>query len=701
VSLISGEGAATLAAVAELVISVSIAQRSLLIYGPEHLVAQKSVDKAKSALERALALQSPITLRMTPKAVFLGAHCLERNHPIYRAFAERLWHLGVAAVTFRQGADEEDLVGFVSALNQAIRTLATREQAEKLFRDTQLPHVRIDFLRQLLTHEVKEEVSALPKAEADRQWEGLMGQLAALSGQLPGLLKGGGTGSGGGDLLSTQAHGDRPVDYAGAVIGYLRHLQQVQQQDATLQATEFGKSIAGLIQGINPELRRQLATAALTAPEVTSDELHEFVNLVGYDSLVETLKRFNVTGRAIPPTTFRTLSMLAMVQGEGGASSAGKIPLSLPPPPPGVTRPPDELQRLLDGLMVEDQAEAYAPEEYQRILNDAELRAQRIVLVHATEPRDFQLTVEDGERHFALVANELVEGLPDDRELATIICREAQRSYVRLLETGARSGWKQAMLVSRRALRLSRGGEAVPPGQEPQWVWEQPEILEMLRQRLTESSRFEAEESVDHLVAIGRAAVPLLLEVLATSDSLSARRRALAGLEGLPQSPTEDLVSLLDPTLPWFLHRNIVYILRKRKDPGGATAAKALWRQSEHRVRLEIVAYLLAVEDPDRLGFLAEALNDGDSTHALNVARMVLKPPTRESVTAVIRRAEAIPADQVGMPLHMGLLRALAATRHPQALHYVAEVPARRKPVLPWQRKAFRKEVEAMVENAS
>jgi hypothetical protein len=70
-------------------------------------------------------------------------------------------------------------------------------------------------------------------------------------------------------------------------------------------------------------------------------------------------------------------------------------------------------------------------------------------------------------------------------------------------------------------------------------------------------------------------------------------------------------------------------------------------------------------------------------------------------VTAVARRSEQVPADQVGMPFHMGLLRALAATRHPQALHYVAEVPARRLPVLPWQRKTFRREVEAMVGKAS
>jgi hypothetical protein len=688
------EDAATISAVSDVVISLSIAQRSLLTYGVEHPVARKSLEKATSAVERAVALRSPFTLRMTPRAVYLGAHCLERNHPIYRAFAERLWRFGVAGLTFHAGASIDDIVDFLGALNQAVRSLATREQAEALLREPKLPHMRVEFLRQLLTHEIKDEVRGLPAGEAEAMWEGLMTQLAALAGPLsppPRHVASGGGGGGG-------SPADAPTDYAGAVIGYLRHLQRAQQQEATLQETGFGKSISELIAGINAELRKQLASAALTAPDVTPEELHRFVNLVGYDSLVATLKRLNETGKAVPQTTFRTLSMLAMMQREGGVGPSGASPVpSALVDDTGVARAPDELEHLLDGLMLEDHADSYAPEEYQRILRDAEQHAQKLALGHRTLPLELQLTEEDGERHFALVANELLEGSPDDTQLAETICREAQRSYVRLVDAGSRTGWRQAMVVSRQAGRISRKPGAPPP----QWVWEDQSVLDKLRDRLTESARYEAEDTVDHLVAIGQAAVPLLLEVLATSESLSVRRRALAGLEGLPESPTEELVSLLDPDLSWFLHRNVIYLLRRRRDPGGCTDAKALWRRSEPRVRQEIVGYLLAVEDPERLRYLDEALRDSDAEEALATARMVLKQPTRETVTAVARRSEQVPADQVGMPFHMGLLRALAATRHPQALHYVAEVPARRLPVLPWQRKTFRREVEAMVGKAS
>ncbi|HEV8631499.1 MAG TPA: hypothetical protein VGV61_14375, partial [Thermoanaerobaculia bacterium] len=80
----SGEGAATLGAVAELVINLSIAQRSRHIYGGEHVVAKRSAARAAETLRQALQLQAPITVHFTPKAVFCGSHCLERGHPIYR-----------------------------------------------------------------------------------------------------------------------------------------------------------------------------------------------------------------------------------------------------------------------------------------------------------------------------------------------------------------------------------------------------------------------------------------------------------------------------------------------------------------------------------------------------------------------------------------------------------------------------------------
>ncbi len=678
----SGEGVATLSAVAELVINLSIAQRSHLIYGSGHVVARRSAEKAAESLAQTLALQAPISVHFTPQAVFCGSHCLERDHPIYRSFAERLWKLGIAALTFHPGAGESDLVAFVEALVTANREHVTRERAEELLRGAGLQRLEVQFLRQVVTHAAQDEVQALPPGEATKQWEGLIADLAAITVPL-------------GDTTGTPPVAPRPSgaevspDYAGAVIDYLKQMQRSQQQEAVLQETSFGQQISSLLATINPELRRQLVAAAVATPEVTSETLHELANAMGYDHLVSAIERLNQNGQAIPPTALRTLSMLALTQ-QGSGVRAAEMPAAAPGGAPTAERSPREQGELLDKLLAGEQADRYTSAEYERTLREVELLAQRQVTLHASGEGRVPLPLAEGERHFLLVAGKMLDDAPDV-ELAAGVCRESQQSFVRFAETSSVGPAIEAMRLARRALAATGEPGAVS------WVWEAPEMLERLRLQLVEGGRTEGEASGDLLVAVGERAVPLLVDVLATSLSLSVRRRALAALEALPQSPAPHLMPLLGPDQPWYLQRNAAYVLRRRRDPAAAAAAKALWRHAEPRVRLELLAYLLAVNDPERMRLLEEALADRDSEVAAAAARIAVKEPSDEVVAAVLRRTEQVPADQIGMPLHLALLRALAASGKPQAVRYVAELPRRRRPLLPWQRERFRQAVAAMV----
>jgi hypothetical protein len=380
----------------------------------------------------------------------------------------------------------------------------------------------------------------------------------------------------------------------------------------------------------------------------------------------------------------------------GGPAASGVAREGSHPAPIGASaagsnqaRPAEELDQLLDRLLSDEQADRYTSEEYERTLREAEQRAQRVVLRRTAGGVAVPVSWEEGERHFLLVGGDLVGQAPEP-EVTAAVCREAQRSYVRFARRGAVGSAADARQLARRAGAAS--GEAGGP-----WVWETPEVLDLLREMLTIGSRWEAEASGDLLVGIGEAAVPLLIEVLATSESLSVRRRALVALEALATSPAPQLVPLLATAAPWYLQRNAAYVLRRRRDGAGAAAARALWSQAEPRVRLELLSYLLAIGDAERLRLLDEVLADRDSEMATAAARIALKEPTAETVSAVLRRAEQVPADQVGLPFHLALLRVLAGCRAPDAVRYVAELPGRRRPLLPWQRERFRRQVAAMV----
>jgi hypothetical protein len=677
----AGDGAATLSAVAELVINLSIAQRSHLIYGSGHMVARGSAAKAAATLAQTLELQAPISIHFTSQAVFCGSHCLERSHPIYRTYAQRLWQLGIAAVTFQAGATEADLVSLIEVLARASREHVTRERVEQMVGEAGLQRIEVQFLRQLVTHAERDEVEPPQAGEAAQLWEQVVADLAALSVPLGGLR----------DAPELDAApertGEGSPDYAGAVIDYLKQMQRTQQQDAVLQETDFGQQIGGLLASINPEMRRQLMTAAVAAPDMTPEMLHKLVNVVGYDHLLGALRRLNESGGGIPATAFRTLSMMAMLRGGQG-----------PPPALGAgaqaaerSRSEEEMQGLLDQLLGEDLASRYTSEEYEKTLRDVEHRAQQVVRLRAPSHHPLPMSTAEGERHFLLVARQLLAESAGELEVASSVCRESQRSWARFAETAAAAPSAQAMQLAREAQAAT--GE---PRAEP-WVWESPEMLERLRQQLVEGTRSESEAIGELMVQVGAPAVPVLVDVLATSLSLSVRRRALAALEAIADSPASTLVPLLSPEQPWYLQRNAAYVLRRRRDPAGAAAAKALWRQAEPRVRLEILGYLLAIGDAERLKLLEEALADRDSEVAAAAARNAVKEPSDDVVSVVLRRAEQVPNDQVGMPFHLALLRALAASRMPLAVRYVAELPKRRRPLLPWQRERFRQQVAALV----
>jgi hypothetical protein len=355
-------------------------------------------------------------------------------------------------------------------------------------------------------------------------------------------------------------------------------------------------------------MRRQLMAAAVAAPDMSPEMLQGLVDVVGYDHLLGALRRLNETGQGIPSTALRTLSMLSLLSERGGSPSIAAPPLQAPghtsvEGDPGQGRTREELQGLLDQLLGDEQASRYTSEEYEQTLREAEQRAQRLVRMRSGH-RPLPMRSEEGEQHFLLVAAQLLALSPGEVEVAESVCRESQHSYVRFAEAAAPGPCAKAMRLAREA-RAATGVAG-----DGRWIWETPELLERLRQQLVEGKRTEAEASAELLVAIGEPTVPMLVDVLTTSVSLSVRRRALAALESLPRSPATALVPLLDPKEPWYVQRNAAYVLRRRRDPTGAEAAKAIWRHAEPRVRLEVLGYLLVIGDYERLRYLEEALAD-------------------------------------------------------------------------------------------
>jgi hypothetical protein len=670
---------ATVSAVADLVINLSIAQRSHLMYGGGHPMARRGAGQARETLRRALELQRPVAIHFTAGAVFCGPHCLERGHPIFRAFADRMWRCGVAGLRFEEGTTDQDLVALIEAISEVARTHATREEAERVLTSATMPHVRIEFLRNLITYEAREEAGPVDRQAQERLWEDLMRQVAAASQRDRGTAKPGG-GAGGGEEPPRQ-------DYAAAVIDYMKQLQRVAQEDAMLQQTDLGRKVSELITRINPELRHQLMASAVFAPGATPELLQRLSVLVGQEQMVESLRRLNEAGQALPPSALRMLTMFAALGAAGQTGAAEAAPARAP------ARSPEELQRLLDGLLVEeDFGSRYMSPTHDKLVTNTDRHSQLGSLRPlAGGPPRFTLQAADAEHHFVKIGFELLAEPNRAPELPAVLYRESQRSFVRFASEGSVAGCRESMRLATDARAAVEKGERNP------LVWTTPEVLGPLRQRLAGSDRTDAEASGELLAEIGEPAIPVLLAVLAEDASIPARKRAIEALVAMRVDPAPHLLPLLAADQLWYLQRNAFVVLRRRRDGRGLTAAKRLWGAADPRLKLEILRYVVELEDADRFTLLRTAITDRNGEVALAAIRMAVSSGDAATFAAVVQLADTTRALEVGGPFHLDVLRLLAQASDPAGRRYVETVTSRRKPLMPWLRERYRRDVAELL----
>ena len=681
---------ATVSAVAELVIQLSIALRSHLIYGAAHPMARRNAGRVKETLQRALELQQPIALHFTASAVFCGPHCLERGHPIFRAFAERMWRHGVAGLRLEGGVGEEEVGRFLDAVVECNRSHATRQQAERILREAPLQHVHFQFLRNVLAFEARDEAGPLDRQGQERIWEDLMRQVAAAAAAaaLPAPVSPP-------DPASLGPSADDPAqDYAAAVIDFMKQLQREQRQDSVLQQTEVGRQIGDLVARINPELRHQLLASAVAAPEVTPEVLQRLSLVVGRDQILESLRRLNESGQALPPSALRTLTMFTALGEDAGFSVAddahGESFAAVP------RRSAEELHRLLDGLLAEDQGSSYMTPAHDRLVTNTDRRLQlRVLRPPPGAKRLFTLAPEDVEQHFVQIGFELLADPEADRELGAVLCREAQRTFLRLVGGGSLASCRQAMALGAMARDVAAEAQAEP------LVWATDEVLGPLRERLAGSDRVDAEAAVELMVEIGEPAIPVLLAVLADGDSIPARKRAIEALVAMRVDPVSHLLPLLGPQQPWYLQRNALVVLRRRRDGRALHAGKKLWSGADPRLKLEILRYVVEMGDRDRFVMIQEAVGDRSPELALAAMHMAVSSGDGPTFTAVLRLADATPGLEVGGPFHLDVLRLLVRSPDPAGRRYVQTVAQRRKPLMPWLRDRFRRDVEALLSEKS
>lgn len=103
----------------EAIIELNISRRSIGLYPPSHPIIREAIDKAFALLNKLFELRSTITLGIAKDTLVIDDFTLDSENPVFMEFALSLHSIGIAALTFVQGAQKGEIVALHQLLTMS------------------------------------------------------------------------------------------------------------------------------------------------------------------------------------------------------------------------------------------------------------------------------------------------------------------------------------------------------------------------------------------------------------------------------------------------------------------------------------------------------------------------------------------------------------------------------------------------------
>lgn len=114
-------------------LTLNISRRSVGLYPPGHPIAKESINRAFELLKKLFEMRSSITLGIAKNTLVIDEYTLDKKNPVFLEFALSLHDKGLAAITFYNGLEVEELVSLYEliTMREGPTGKALLENAEK------------------------------------------------------------------------------------------------------------------------------------------------------------------------------------------------------------------------------------------------------------------------------------------------------------------------------------------------------------------------------------------------------------------------------------------------------------------------------------------------------------------------------------------------------------------------------------------
>lgn len=620
-------------AVAVVAGELNVACRNWTAYPAGHPVVEATLQKLIIAWRNLLEQQSPVRIGVTRDGLLLGEEFVEKRNSACSSVAATFFERGVGTLLVLQEPRLEELQTLLRLMTMKREDVLAEGGIERLWEASAIPFLEMRGIRYDRFSATEETVITANSPNPDASgtgnvWERFVRLM--MQGEL--------------GLSSTDAAGDvRPEVLAASLNASFARRMGV---GSGLSSSTIRDSL---------DVMRELLTAK-TVPAVTGDNqsdtsamhdvpsvlnqqtgLHAFISALDPALRRQILNGFYETGddadRSMAEMLFRQLGP-AMLQ---DTYATAEEFAAAPPLLQGILRkllphmadfydtstPRDEIRDKVRILLEEHRQEAYIPDEYLAELQDL-LAERQLLQIGKKELQELLSTVEPSA--IEITSSEIIMQMvlaDPDGENAQDLIENLTDLCGYFLELG---DYDQVLKLLRQA-----ADHRLPPRLRIALrdAFCQPEFLDEILSGLTVWGKPKYDQVIQLIRIIGRPFIDPLLDRLAVEENMSLRRFLVDRVLGFGDMARLALVArLADPR--WYVLRNIITMLRTLAPGQEADSLRPLLKNTNQKVRFEVVKSLLLAGDPTAQRQLVRDLDSNNLETQLAALNLVDKSSTLE-----------------------------------------------------------------------
>ena len=648
----------------EAVIELNISRKNVGIYPPGHIQITRSIDRAYEILRRLFEIRPEMTLGVAKDTLLVGQDYLDQKNPVFRDFALSMHQQGIAAVTFVNGLDKDELVRFHRVLTTKPDEIRALGGIEKVMSNLSIPHIKIlpiDYGSFHLTEE-QEIFHPQTKAEGGEKtggkggagskasagvWQDFVSQLT--EGKLAGPQGQGVSLKDVGQIDPAELArllNERKLDANAAMESYDRiittHIRgAAEKKQPTHEQSQTLESLNALLKDLHPDLRKQFLSIAVqriasSAPSAADEIIGGFTD----DMVIEMIAQASSEGREISPTLAGLVGKLSKAQSQAqSAATAGPQSDGSKKAEDGLNAPiilPEHMQKLFD----REKYENYVSKDYDAMLRQmsagaAVARSHFPLEDHKKSLEDARLDFQIGRALLAFMEENIEE--EDYKEFAqkliTIMPGFLETGNFELL-------WDISETLRRHTLEKPVKGIRIL-AEESRKIFADSEFRLKVLKAFDKWMKDKGQEAAGLIQAMGADTVPGLLDIYSRDSSVGGRRLVFNLLCVFGDRAVHEAYKRLRDLRPYYV-RNLLILIRRAGNQTSIPYVKQLVKHRDLKVRMEALSTLLYFKDPESVKLLRDAIRSKDPDVASQAVALAGQHRMHEVTEDVLSRLKRV-----------------------------------------------------------